>query len=317
MKPAWELPRISAPSLERLEVVVPSAAPVTEAAIDARLQQLRREQAEVRPLDAGDLLAEGDEALLDVVGYARGRLLPFSVRAGVWMALSPDAALPGFTEALVGAAVGETAELRLRLPEAHPVPALRGQGAAFLVTVHAGRRPCLPPESAGSLEQARSAIAAALVEERASVQRLEEERAVLDALAAQVDVALPQALVDEELRRCWLSAEGRSLAALGFTDAERRESYESWRTDAATRAEVEKRLKIALALRAVVEAEGLKVTPARLRELVARSADAWGLEPAACLEALAGDRGPWVDVAWHLMAVEHVMQRVVVRSAPP
>ncbi|MFL5359123.1 MAG: peptidylprolyl isomerase, partial [Archangium sp.] len=82
--------------------------------------------------------------------------------------------------------------------------------------------------------------------------------------------------------------------------------------DEETRQEVELRLRIALALGAIVQRDGLTITPALVEKLLREEAESQGLSPAEVAAALKADpqaQSRIEQAAWHLMAVDHVMKK--------
>ncbi|HEX8536583.1 MAG TPA: peptidylprolyl isomerase, partial [Cystobacter sp.] len=138
---------------------------------------------------------------------------------------------------------------------------------------------------------------------------LEAQNLVLEQLASRAEVELPTSLVDEEIRRRWQAAEGQVLEQKDFSPAEKQEALDVWMNDPATRSEVERRLRIALALKAVAARDGLQLPPGKAFEVLEDSAVAFGLTLAQLREAIVDPESASLlqDVAWHLLAVEHVM----------
>ncbi|HLL53835.1 MAG TPA: peptidylprolyl isomerase [Myxococcaceae bacterium] len=321
-----ELPRVAAPSLEKLSVTVPAPEGVTAEDVLARFAELAREHAERRDRQPGEAVALGDEVKVDTLGYSGGRLIPFSARAGAWLRVLPDPSLPTFYEALVGQPVGTSTVIHLRLPDDYPVEALRGQPARFIVDVVAAREVRLPELDGPGLlaalgrgttvEETLRVLTAELLTERTEALTSRAEDLVLDALVARTAVQLPESLVDEELRRQWEAHEGALLRRKNFSDEELEESLNGWREDAKTRADVVRRLTVSLALRAIVERDGLKLTQDWVLALLQQTAEFGGVPLEEVADALRKDPRAALEVerqAWHLLAVQHVLDKAELR----
>jgi trigger factor len=318
------LPPVKAPSTEGIEVTVPAPPPLAEDDLIRRFHELARSHAEVRTRQQGEEVAMGDDVQLDIIGYSNGQLIPFSIRTGYWMELAPQEMLPGFADAIVGSAVGDSLKIDLVLPAEYPVEALGGQPATFLVDLMGAREVKMPDTDSAEFllklgrgpthEEVMEAIADELLDEQADVLWLDAQNMVLDELASRTQVEIPAALVDEEIRRRWMAAEGQAVMEKEFSAEEKQEALDLWRKDPATRAEVERRLRVSLALKAVAERDGLKLEPAKTFELLENQVAAFGLTSAQLREALVDPQaaGQLKDVAWHLMAVEHVMAKAKV-----
>ena len=138
---------------------------------------------------------------------------------------------------------------------------------------------------------------------------------VLDELIRRAPVQLPRALVDEELRRRWVQAEGQRMVEQQFDVDEQREAFDGWREDPGTRAEVERQLHIGLVLKAITEEHKLQLTPEKLEELVRDQIEPFGLTAADAHAALRESRettARLAEMGWYLLAVEYVMNQAKV-----
>ncbi|MFY0583821.1 hypothetical protein ACN28S_64495 [Cystobacter fuscus] len=199
-------------------------------------------------------IAWGDELLLNFVGYSNGKLIPFSVRADVWVPLAPAPLLPGLYEQLVGHLPGETVLADILLSQDYPVEALRGQPARFAVQIQAAREVKFPDPASpeflkafgrgDTVEAATNSVLKELEQETVQLLRLQAQEMVLNEVAARTKVDIPEALVDEEVRRRWGSSEGRAVTELKFTEKQQEESLQTWLKDEPTRAVARQRLRI-------------------------------------------------------------------------
>jgi FKBP-type peptidyl-prolyl cis-trans isomerase (trigger factor) len=165
------------------------------------------------------------------------------------------------------------------------------------------------------VEETLRALAAELLTERAEALASRAEDLVLDALAARTGVTLPDSLVDEELRRQWDAHEGALLRRKNFSDEELTESWDGWRNDARTRADVARRLTVSLALRAIVERDGLRLSQEWVLELLRQTAELGGVSLEEVAQGLRKDPRAVLEVerkAWHLMAVRHVLDQAAI-----
>jgi trigger factor len=326
------LPEAKAPALADLHVQVLAPDPVTAEDLMGRLHELLRAKAPRRDRAAGEPVALGDEIQVDVLGYAHGALIPGSVRVGAWMDLEPMPHLPGFAETVAGTRVGDGCALDLDLPDDYPVAQLAGAQARFLVEVRGARELSpMDPEApstlaalglGATLDEALAAVTTQVDEERVALQALEVQDAVLDRLAELTEVALPDALVDEEIRRGWTTHEAPLLAQKGLQPDEQAEALDAWLRSDQLRAEAEKRLRVSLALEAVARRDGLALTDDAVRDTLEAVAEELGLTLPDAARAV--DEDPALaarvaQVARHLMLVTHVVQaaQVEVTEEPP
>ncbi|QRK04339.1 peptidylprolyl isomerase [Archangium violaceum] len=320
---AVTLPDVPAPSLEGLRVAAIPPAPVTREDLLERLEALFHERAPRRERAPDERVALGDEVLLDVIGYAHGALIPFSVRVDWRVLVAEDPLLPGFFEGLVGARVGLSMAVELQLPDTYGVAALRGATARFLVDVKAAyelqpldfESPELLPRLGlgATLEEAMRHIAEALADEREEEAWLALQERVLDALVERTEVDIPERLVDEEIRLRWLELEQPVLASKNFTLEEMEEAWRGWSQDPLTRRDAELRLRVAVALRAICVRDGLQPDAEDVEKLGALLAEAAGLPPEGVeplLRSTPGLAERFTHLLLHTRALEHVMSRV-------
>lgn len=315
------LPAVEAPSLEKLAVKVPAADDLTQDDLLERFREKARALAVTRDRKPGEALAMGDEAQVDLLGYVGGKLLPFSARFGFWLELAPLIALPGLTESIARAKVGQSVQVSLTLPPDYPVEALRGKPVRFIVDVRGGREVKLPDTESKEflarlglgpdLEKVMDALREELEQELADQLWTEAENLVLAELVARAKVQVPKALLEDEIRRRWADVEGRGLVEKGFDVEEQNEALKTWLDDPPTRAECERRIAAGLVLRAVAERDKLELPREKLEAIVLAYAKPFGLGEAEVKAALRESKEQTTrlhELAWHLLAVEHVLK---------
>jgi trigger factor len=252
--------------------------PVTEEQVDARIEELRRAQLVWREPDPPRPAARGDRVLISgVIRYEEGNQAPLEEMEVV---LEGEGFLPGLTQGLIGAQVGEVRELDVAFPDDLTNERLAGKRVHLTLIVRSIKAPELPPlddDWARSLGQGET-----LAELRARLRRELEAEALaearekvfermLQAIEEQSTVDLPQVLVDQEIDwmigrvREGLQARGTSLQRYlewrGITEDQLREEY---------RELARKQVRRALVLPPLTLAEGLEVTPEELEEELSR-----------------------------------------------
>jgi trigger factor len=321
------LPRVEAPSLENLCVTLRPPEAFTPDQVQARFLELARALATERLRYPSEKVAWGDEVMFDIAGYSRGQLIPFSVRTGEWAKLESEPLLPGLYEALVGRSPREKVAVDITLPTDYPVESLRGAPARFVVQLWGAREVTYPKLDspsflkafgAASLADAMKKVVRQMEAEAKQLLLSQVQRQVLATVAARTRVTVPAHLVDEEIHRRWSASEGKSLTKLGFDEAHQDASLQGWLQDPHTRAEVELRLRIALALGAICKRDKLVPTTQRVQKLIQDEAQAAGLPLHEVMAALKAEPQNLVRIdqmAWHLTAVDHVMSRAKVQVA--
>ncbi|HEX8818450.1 MAG TPA: peptidylprolyl isomerase [Archangium sp.] len=320
-----KLPTAKAPSLDGIQVSVPQDSAISQEELLMRFHEIVRSRATTRDRAPGEPVQMGDNVILDTLGYAEGRLIPFSARGGLELEMAPSDLMPGLCEGLVGTAVGSGQEVEVTLPETYPVESLRGVRATFLVDVVAAQEVKMPDAESdaflrtlgrgNTLEAVMESIADEIADERADDLWLEAQERVLDEIVRRTEVDLTVELVDEEIRQAWSASEARLLAAKDFAPDELQESLDGWLEDPNTRLEAERRLRIAFGLKAIIERDKLQLTPEKLDEVLEEAVAPAGLSLEEARGALAnpataeGIR----NAATQVMAVRYVMSKAQVR----
>jgi trigger factor len=249
-------------------------------AIDAQVEEMRERFARLevvkRPAE------EGDFVTIDFVGTVDGE--PFSGGEGrdQLIDLGAGQLIPGFEEGIVGAKAGETRTVDATFPEDYAAKHVAGKAAQFEITVKEVKHKDLPAldddfasDAAGydTLDELRESIAGELLEHDRKQVDIEFRAGALDAVVAEAEVDVPEALVTaraHELLDRMLHALGHQgitkehyLAISGKTETELID---------ASRPEAEQALRREAVLAAIIEAEQIKPTEQQLLD---------ALEPAA------------------------------------
>jgi trigger factor len=324
-----KLPEVEAPSLEGLTAEL-SPRPLTQDDLLERLAELVREHAQRRDRAQMERVALGDEVLLDTIGYAKGRILPFSIRENRWALVNPDPLLPGFFESLVDRQVGLSLDIALTLPPDYPVESLRGASARFLVDVKEARELSLPDPGSpaflaslwrgDTLQDVMRELGEELAQERTEEAAREAQERVLDVLVERAPVEVPAPLVDEEIRRRWAEAERPILQRKDFGPDEQQQALDAWQQDPLTRADATRRLKIALVLAAIARRERIQPQREPLESAVELLTGPAKIPREQLKRALQNDPGLMerlANVVMQLTVIDHVMSKVKLTAAPP
>ncbi|PZR08038.1 MAG: hypothetical protein DI536_25720 [Archangium gephyra] len=313
------VPQVAAPPLENLVVCAPLPDAITEEEIIALADQLVGQRAPKKSRKYGERVELGDVVEVDLLGYFEGRLLPFSARKGLEVTVGEGDTLPWLDEALLACAVGDS----LQLASENEGGTVHWLVDVTKATHHA--RPdresaeylALLDKKATSLEAAMEEVAHMLEHERVLEAQDEARDLVIDALVDRTVVDVPAALIDEEIRRDWARLEEPFLRSRDFGPEELREALDGWLRDAATRVEAERRLRLALALRAIAQQEGIVFDKEAMGLMVNDAKTRFGLKPATMKKALDDTNvvTQLMGLGMHLRTLQFVMDRATVTSA--
>jgi trigger factor len=170
--------------------------------IDAELEQLRERAARLDTVE--EPAARGDFVVMDYVGSIDGEQFDGGEGRDQMVELGTGRLIPGFEEQLEGATAGAEHTVKVTFPDDYGAEHLQGKAAEFAVTIKEVKRKQLPDldddfaiEAGGfdSLDELREDITGKLREAEERKAEAEYREAVLDAVAANAKVDVPDALV--------------------------------------------------------------------------------------------------------------------------
>ena len=289
LKPEVKLGKYKGVKVESTEVTV------TDEEVDAKIEKERENNARTievtdRPVKDGDMIVLDFEGFVDGVAFdgGKGENYPLTIGSGAF--------IPGFEEQLVGAEIGKEVEVNVTFPENYQAEELKGKAAVFKCTIKEIREkelPALDDEFASevsefdTLEEYRKDVRETLFIEKEKAAREAKEAAVIDAIIADSDMDIPEAMVttqqkqmiDEFAQR--IQMQGLTMEQyLQFTGASLDKMMEQVRPQAETR------IKSRLVLEAVAAKEGIEATEEDYEEEIKTMAEAYQMEPDKIKELL-------------------------------
>ncbi|GCE64774.1 trigger factor [cyanobiont of Ornithocercus magnificus] len=260
--------------------------------IDEMLEQSRKQLATLVPVE-GRAAKSGDVAVVSFRGtYSDdGSELEGGNTDTMDVDLEDDQIIPGFTEGIIGMAIGDERAINCRFPDDHPSKNARGRQVDFLVNLQDLKTRELPALDDAFAKQASEKET--LVELRADLeQRLRDDverqktnnrhDALLKALVEQLEVDLPETLVERETRNL-VEQTAEQFAHQGV-DVKSLLTPEFVRNlMKSSRPEAERRLRRSLALTTLARDEQLKleesVINAKMQELSRQLSGQGGFSP--------------------------------------
>jgi trigger factor len=291
------LPEFTPKSHHGIEVRKP-AVRVTDQDVGSALEEVR--QAHTRFVtEEGRAAATGDVLVVDLEGRPEGGE-PFH-RERVLMEVGASTNLPEFNDNLEGATAGSTREFTVRYPEKYEAENLAGRTVAYTVVIHEVKRrevPELDDEFAKDIGdfQSLDALRGKIREDLTARKRAEAEQAVrqatLDKVLLENPIALPDVLVQEEIRHR-LEDIARMMVQQGVDPRNADVDWKALREKQENGAR--RTVHARLVLDAIARTEGLAVDDAALEERLRADAEKIGeayvklrarLEKQGALEAL-------------------------------
>lgn len=201
--PEFEVKDINGAKLHRPKVEI------GDADVDTVLDRLRRQNQHWHSVERP--AAEGDQVVIDFEGLIGGEPFEGNSASDMPLTLGSGAVIPGFEEGLIGAEVGETRTLDLKFPDDYSKAELAGKAVQFKVTVKQvdeSHLPDLDDDFAAKMGIEEGGLASLREKVRENMQseldsRISEElrKQAGDALLEANEIAVPKALVEEEILR--------------------------------------------------------------------------------------------------------------------
>ncbi len=272
------------------------------ARVDELLEQSRRQLATLVPVE-DRAAASGDVAQVSFSGTYLDSGEPISGGSsdGMEVELEEGRMIPGFIEGIIGMKPGQTATVPCSFPESYQQEEAAGRPAEFTITLIELKTRELPPldddfaRQAGdkeTLADLRADLEARLREDSERRQKASRHDALLEALVEQLEVELPETLVQQEVRNLveqtagQIAQQGMDVRKLFTPDLVRSLMDTS-------RPEAEQRLRRNLALKALAAAESIEVAAeeleAKLREVSRGLSDSSRIDPERLRLAVADD----------------------------
>jgi trigger factor len=285
-------PEFELPEYKQIPVTV-QPEEVSEAEIDQALENLRNQAASFEDITDRPLQME-DYAVIDYNGTVDGKPVsevfpkagkPLTTNTGFWVKLTAESFLPGFSEALVGAALDETREFDLTVPADFAVAEMAGKVIHYVVTIKGLKSKTLPELNDGfastvvegkTLSDVRELIKGELARQKKEHIENQKREQVMAHLVGKVECELPQNYVAGETRRI-LGEIVQQEQARGATD-EVIKASEKELVEAASQGAKQK-LKGTFILQRIAELEKITVSQTELRARIAAMATRYGMTP--------------------------------------
>lgn len=284
---------------------VPHTVPaVSEDEVQRVLDNLRERQAVLEPVERPAQL--GDVVTLDINAFLGEGLNPSDFLmtdkdVALQLDETGDWPMPGFPRQVLGIAAGETRKFDLVFPDDYANESLRGQTAHFEVTAKEVKQRSLPEfnddfaRELGDFQTFEELQNRVRQDLRRQIERLTEREygdAVLNQLVAQSTIVYPPHLLEQELQDMLEDLDGRLREQnLTLDDYLKIEGKTREQLNEENRPRAEQRLKRALVLGRIVEAEQLEVTPEEVKAEIDRQSALFGDQAGRVLKILNSDEG--------------------------
>ena len=233
---------------------------VTDADVDTMLDKLRRQRTRWDVVERAAV--QGDQVTADYTGYLAGEAVEKATQQGAEIVLGAGRMLPDFEQGLTGVNAGESVSFDVTFPDDYPGQPVAGKTLNFEAQIKSVAEPILPDldeafvqslgVESGDMAQLRTKVRDNMVSEAHERLRRDNRDAVMQAVADNHQLALPQALVDEEIRRLQDAQQQDQQALPAQESAE------------ALAQQAQRRVQLGLVVRHIVDTNDIQVDQALL-----------------------------------------------------
>ncbi len=272
VKPEVKLPEYRGVSVEQVKDEI------TAENVDSYLDSLREQHARLVTVEDGEL-QEKDMAVIDFSGKIDGEVFEGGEAENYSLEIGSASFIPGFEEQLLGAGTGEEREVKVTFPEDYQKEELAGKEAVFSVKVKEIKRPQVPElddafvqelsEEFSTVQEFREDIEKKLQENLKHRKKVELETKVIEKVAAEAEVEVPDVLVERELDNMigemeyYLRMQGLNMEQYGQMVEGGLEKIREER-----RPEAESRARANLVLDAIIKEEQIEATEEEIEEKI-------------------------------------------------
>ena len=261
---------------------------VDDKEIDDQIADLLDRKADLELKEDGEV-EDGDTAVIDFEGFLND--VPFDGGKGenYDLVIGSHSFIPGFEEQLIGMKSEETKDINVTFPENYQAENLKGKETRFTVTVHEIKKKVLPElndefvkelkyDGVNTVDELRNYTKDNLAKRKESEAANKAESDLMDKIAEITEVEIPEVMVKSELDNMIQNYEARmmqqglSLAQfLKITNQTVDQLRDSMKDD------VNKRIKINLALDQIAKSENVTVNDEDLNSEYDKMAEMYGM----------------------------------------
>lgn len=293
LKPEVKLGKYKGIEIEKVAIEV-TEEEVNEAIETERKNSARTVTVEDRPVKDGDTTVIDFEGFVDGVAFEGGKGENYPLTIG------SHSFIDTFEEQLIGKSINEEVEVNVTFPEDYQAENLQGKPALFKVTIKEIKENQLPDlddefaeevSAYSTFAEYKESVKKNLEEKKAEEAKSAKEDAVVDAIIANAEMEIPEAMIATQQRQMVeefaqrLAMQGLSMEQYSqFTGVTAEAMMEQVKPQA------EKRIQARLVLEAIAAAEKIEVSEEEYEEELKKMADAYKMEVEQIKEILDEER---------------------------
>lgn len=184
---------------------------VTQEEIDTEMNHILERYGEVRVKESGEV-ENGNIAVIDFEGFKDGVAFDGGKGENYELEIGSNTFIPGFEEQLIGMKANEERDINVTFPEEYPAEELKGAPVVFKVKLHEIKEKVqrdfdeelfedLAMEGVNSKEELEKELKLNIEAQKEMDAENRYVDSLLDAVAKNVEVDIPEEMVDEEVTR--------------------------------------------------------------------------------------------------------------------
>ncbi len=257
--------------------------------VEAKLEELAKENAPYEKLKRKRMLREGDLAVIDFEGFVDGEPFEGGKAENFELKIGSGQFIPGFEEQLIGMKYDEEKTIDVKFPDEYPAKELAGKDTQFKVKLHEIKAPAEPKvddalaqkllnDENATVETLKEKVEAQV--ETAALSKLYNEEIkpkLVEALVEKYDFALPNNIVEQEID-AKINAKAREMSEEELKEyQENPEKVEELRES--VREDAQKSVKATFIVDALAKKEGIDVEDQEVSQAIYYEAMMSGQDP--------------------------------------
>lgn len=259
------LPEVKLAGLDKIVVTVPDIE-INDSDCDDMLQNLRKQKATWATVERAS--KEGDRVIVDFDGKLKGESIQGGQGSEVPVVLGEGQMLPDFEKALFGIEADDEKSFKVKFPKDYQAEELQGKKVEFSIKVHRVEEQELPPldddlaelygVTDGGLDKLKADVIENMEREADQKKRSDIREQAMAGLLEANPVEVPVSMIDQEAH----SMQHEAMRQFGIEDHSQAPPIDNFKEGA------EKRVRLSLLIRQIIDDNNIVVDGVRLKERV-------------------------------------------------
>jgi trigger factor len=259
------MPEVQLRDLDKIKVQRPEVT-IGDEDLDAMILKLRHQKATWESVERAG--KDGDRVIVDFDGTLKGEPIEGGKGTEVPVQLGAGHMLPDFEKGLTGLKAGDEKTIKVKFPKDYHAEELQGKKVEFRIHAHRVEEEVLPPEDdtlaemfevrEGGMKKFREDVRENMEREAASRVRNDVREQVMNGLIEANPFDIPHTLKHKEMH----TMQHEAMRRMGIEDHDQAPPMENFADMA------EKRVRLALLVRQLIEDQNLTVSNDDIRERV-------------------------------------------------